>query len=92
MFLKTPKFGMQQKARIFFSELPNLNLFHILTQDTESNHLKQKTKNCFFFLFFFFLFFFFVLFLFFFVVFFLGGGGGGGGGTKTLFLTKNNDF
>ena len=46
MFLKTPKFGMQQKARIFFfSGLPNLNLFHILTQDTESNHLKQKTKN-----------------------------------------------
>ena len=45
MFLKTPKFGMQQKAHIFFSGLPNLNLFHILTQDTESNHLKQKTKN-----------------------------------------------
>ena len=47
MFLKTPKFGMQQKARIFFSGLPNLNLFHILTQDTESSHLKQKTKNVF---------------------------------------------
>ena len=45
MFLKTPKFGMQQKARIFFSVLPNLNVFHILTQDTESNHLMQKTKN-----------------------------------------------
>ena len=45
MFLKTPKFGMQQKARIFISGLPNLNSFHILTRDFESNHLKQKTKN-----------------------------------------------
>ena len=44
MFLKTPKFGIQQKARIFFSGLPNLNLFHILTQDTERNHLKLKTE------------------------------------------------
>ena len=45
MFLKTSKFGMQQKAHIFVSELPNLNSFHILTRDTESNHLKQKKKK-----------------------------------------------
>ena len=43
--LKTPKFGMQQKAHIFISGLPCVNSFHILTQDTESNHLKQKNKN-----------------------------------------------
>ena len=48
MFLKTPKFGMQQKAHVFISGLPNLNMFHILTRDTESNHLKQKLKiQCF---------------------------------------------
>ena len=35
---------MQQKARIFISGLPNLNSFHILTRDTENNHLKQKKK------------------------------------------------
>ena len=46
IFLKTPKLWMQQKARIFISGLPNLNSFHILTRDTESNPLKQKkTKN-----------------------------------------------
>ena len=45
MFLKTTKFGMQQKAHIFISGLPNPNSFHILTRDTESNHLKQKAKN-----------------------------------------------
>ena len=48
MFLETPKFGMQQKAHIFISGLPNPNSFHILIWDTESNHLKQKkqkTKN-----------------------------------------------
>ena len=61
MFLKTPKFGMQQKAHIFISGLPNPNSFHILIRDAESNRLKQKTKNW--------------IFL-----------------TKTLFLTKNNDF
>ena len=38
------KFGMKQKAHIFISRLPSLNLFHILTRDTESNHLKQKKK------------------------------------------------
>ena len=48
MFLKTPKFGMQQKAHVFISGLPNLNMFHILTRDTESNHLMQKLKiQCF---------------------------------------------
>ena len=46
--LKTPKFGMQQKAHIFISGLPCVNSFHILTRDTESNHLKQKNKNGFF--------------------------------------------
>ena len=61
MFLKTPKFGMQQKAHIFISGLLNSNSFHILIRDTESNHLQQKLKIEFFF-------------------------------TKTLFLTKNNDF
>ena len=45
MFLKTPKFGMQQKAHTFISGLPNLNSFHILALDIESNHLKQKNKN-----------------------------------------------
>ena len=45
MFLKTPKFGMQQKAHIFISGLPTPNSFHILFRDTESNLLKQKTKN-----------------------------------------------
>ena len=45
MFLKTSKFGMQQKGRIFISRPPNLNSFNILTQDTESNHLKQKKKK-----------------------------------------------
>ena len=46
MFLKTPKFGMQLKAHIFISGLPNPNSFHILIRDTESNHLKQKkTEN-----------------------------------------------
>ena len=45
MFLKTSKFGMQQKAHIFISGLPILNSLHILTRDTESNHLKQKIKN-----------------------------------------------
>ena len=48
MFLKTPKSGMQQKAHIFLSGLPNPNYFHILIRDTESNHLKQKTKKFFF--------------------------------------------
>ena len=47
MFLKTLKFGMQQKARIFHG-LPNLNLFHIMTQDSESNSLKQKIETEFF--------------------------------------------
>ena len=70
MFLKTPKFGMQKKAHIFISGLPNLNSFYIVTRDTESNQLKQKTKNRF------------VFFLCFFFFFF----------TKTVFLTKNNDF
>ena len=45
MFLKTPKFGMQQKAHVFISGLQNPNSFHILIRDTESNHLKQNTKN-----------------------------------------------
>ena len=45
MFLKIPKFGMQYKAQIFISGLPNPNSFHILIQDTESSHLKQKKKN-----------------------------------------------
>ena len=45
IFLKTPEFGMHQKAHILFSGLPNMNLFHILTQDTGRNHLKQITKN-----------------------------------------------
>ena len=45
MILKTPKFGMQQKAHMFISGLPNPNMFHILIGHTESNHLKQKTKN-----------------------------------------------
>ena len=49
MFLKIPKFGMQQKAHNFISWLPNPNSFHILIRDTESNHLKQKPKNRFFF-------------------------------------------
>ena len=48
MFLKTPKFGMQQKAHIFISGLPNPNSFHILIRDTESNHLKLKLKIVFF--------------------------------------------
>ena len=48
MFLKTSKFGMQQKAHIFISGLPNPNLFHILSQDTETIHLKQKIKIEFF--------------------------------------------
>ena len=61
MFLKTPKFGMQQNARIF-SVLPTLNLFHILTQDTVNNHLKKKKTLKLIIL------------------------------TKTLFLTKNDDF
>ena len=45
MFLKTPKFGMQQKAHNFISGLPKPNSFHILIRDTESNHIKQKTKK-----------------------------------------------
>ena len=45
MFLKTPKFGMQQKANTFISGLPNVNSFHILTLDIEINHVKQKNKN-----------------------------------------------
>ena len=45
MFLKTPKFGMQQKAHIFISGLSNPDSFQILIRDTESNHLKQKTKK-----------------------------------------------
>ena len=49
MFLKTQKFGMQQKAHIFISGVPNPNSFHILIRDTESNNLEQKTKNLFFF-------------------------------------------
>ena len=49
MFLKTPNFGMQQKARIFISGLPNLNSFHSLTRDTESNHLKHKKQKMIFF-------------------------------------------
>ena len=49
MFLKTPKFWMQQKAHIFISGLPNPNSFHILIRDTESNRLKQKNKNWFIF-------------------------------------------
>ena len=47
-FLKTPKFGMQQKADIFISRISNLNSFYILTRDTESNHLMQKIENDFF--------------------------------------------
>ena len=46
--LETPTFGMQQKAHIFISGLPNLNSLHILTRDTKSNHFKQKLKNDFF--------------------------------------------
>ena len=45
MFLKTPKFGMQQKAHIFISGLTNLNSFHILTRDTKRNHLRPKKMN-----------------------------------------------
>ena len=45
MFLKTLKFGMQQKAHIFISGLPNSNSFHILIRDIEGNHLKQKKKK-----------------------------------------------
>ena len=45
MFLKTPKFGVQQKAHIFISGLSNPNSFHLLIRDTESNHLKQKKKK-----------------------------------------------
>ena len=46
MFLKTPKFGMQQKAHTFISGLPNLNSLHTLARDNESNYLN---KNRFFF-------------------------------------------
>ena len=45
MLLKTPKFGMQKNAHIFISGLQNRNSFHIITRDTESNHLKQKKKK-----------------------------------------------
>ena len=40
MFLKTPKFGMQQKAHNFISGLPNPNLFHILI----FTHAKTKAQ------------------------------------------------
>ena len=45
MFLKTTKFGMQQKAYTLISGLPNLNSFHILTLDDESSHGNKKKKK-----------------------------------------------
>ena len=33
------------KSPHVYSGLPNLNSLHILTRDTESNHLKQKKKK-----------------------------------------------
>ena len=33
------------KKPTFFSGLPSLNSFHILTRHTGSNHLKQKKKK-----------------------------------------------
>ena len=39
---KNTNFGMQQKAHIFIAGLPNLNSFHILGRETESNHLRNE--------------------------------------------------
>ena len=45
VFENTKIWDAAKSPHLFFSWLPNLNLFQILTQDTESNHLKQKAKN-----------------------------------------------
>ena len=42
VFEYTKIWDAAKKAHIFISGLPTLNSFHMLTQDTKSNHLKQK--------------------------------------------------